>query len=341
MTTPAQWDDLVDRSPEPCPWLRPGWVEAWWRAFGRGRLRFVTVHRGDRLAALVPLAQRRGVLAAPSNYHTPAFELVGEDGDAVRELTHEVFALRPRRIEARFIRSEGVTTIALRDESRARSYRVIERRLERSPFVATDLGWDDYLATLGGKLRRELRRRRRRLEEQGRVELFVEDGRGRLDDLLVEGFRVEGSAWKEARGTAIASQDATTSFYRDIACWAAERGSLRLAYLRLDGRPLAFDFAIEEDGRHYLLKTGFDPAFRELAPGMLLRFEMLKRTFELGLRSYEFLGTDEPWKLDWTPLVRQRVALKAFAPTAPGLLDWAANHYIRPLAVRALARLRR
>lgn len=341
MATPAHWDDLVDRSPEPCPWLRPGWVEAWWRAFGRGRLRLLTLHRRDRLAALVPLAERRGVLAAPSNYHTPAFELVGEDDDAVRELAREVFALQPRRLEARFIQPGDVTTIALRDESRARRYRVLERRLERSPFVATDLGWDDYLASLGGKLRRELRRRRRRLGEQGRVELVVEDGRGDLDELLAEGFRVEGSAWKEARGTAITSQDATAVFYRDVANWAAGRGSLRLAYLRLDGRPLAFDFAIEEDGRHYLLKTGFDPACRGLSPGLLLRFEMLERAFELGLRSYEFLGTDEPWKLDWTSSVRERVELMAFAPTAPGLVDWAANRYVRPLAVRALARVGR
>lgn len=341
MATAAQWDDLVDRTPEPCPWLRPGWVEAWWRAFGRGRLRFLTLHRGDRLAALVPLAERRGALIAPSNYHTPAFELVGEDDDAVRELAREVFALGSRRLEARFIQPWDVTTTALRDEARASGYRVLERRLERSPFVATDLGWDDYLASLGVKLRRELRRRRRRLEEQGRVELSVDDGRGDLDKLLTEGFRVEGSAWKEARGTAIASQDATAAFYREIAHWAAGRGSLRLAYLRLDGRALAFDFGIEEDGRHYLLKTGFDPGFRGLSPGMLLRFLMLARAFELGLRSYEFLGTDEPWKLDWTSSVRERVELRAFAPTAPGLVDWAANRYVRPLAVRAVALLGR
>jgi CelD/BcsL family acetyltransferase involved in cellulose biosynthesis len=341
MATTAQWDDLVDRSPESCPWLRPGWVEAWWRAFGSGRLRFVTLHRGDRLAALVPLAQRRGTLAAPTNYHTPSFEFVGEDDHAVRELAAEVFAMRPRQLAARFIQPADATTIALRDEALARGYRVIERPLERSPFVATDVGWDRYVASLAGKLRRELGRRRRRLDERGHVGLAVEDGRHALDELLAEGFRVEGSAWKEARGTAIASHQATTAFYRDVARWAAGRGSLRLAFLRLDGRPLAFDFAIEEDGRHYLLKTGFDPAYRELSPGMLLRFEMLGRAFQLGLRSYEFLGTDEPWKLDWTSSVRERVELRAFAPTAVGVADWAVNHYVRPVVVRALARMGR
>jgi CelD/BcsL family acetyltransferase involved in cellulose biosynthesis len=341
MSTTAQWEDLVDRSAEPCPWLRPGWVEAWWRAFGSGRLRFFTLHRGDRLAALAPLAQRRGAFVAPTNYHTPAFELVGEDDAAVRELAGEVFAARPRRVQARFLQPDAVTTTAVRDEAVAREYRVVERRLERSPFVSTELGWDHYLASLTGKLRRELRRRRRRLEEQGHVELVVEDGQRSLDELLAEGFRVEGSAWKDARGTAIASHHARRTFYSDVARWAAERDSLRLAFMRLDGRTLAFDFAIEEHGRHYLLKAGFDPAYRALSPGMLLRFEMLGRAFSLGMRSYEFLGTDEAWKLDWTSSVRERVELMVFAPTASGIVDWAANRYVRPLAVRALSRLGR
>jgi CelD/BcsL family acetyltransferase involved in cellulose biosynthesis len=301
----------------------------------------VTVYRGDRLAAIAPLAQRRRALAAPTNYHTPAFELVGEDDDAVRELAREVFALRPRRLEVRFIQRDDLTTVALRDAALARRYRVLERTLERSPSVSTELGWDNYVAGLTGKLRRELRRRRRRLDEHGHVELVVEDGSRTLDDLLAEGFRVEGAAWKGARGTAIASQDATRAFYGEVAQWAAGRGSLRLAFLRLDGRPLAFDFAIEEDGCHYLLKTGFDPAYRELSPGMLLRFEMLARAFAHGLRSYEFLGTDERWKLDWTSSVRERVELRAFAPTSVGRADWAANRYLRPLAVRALARVGR
>ena len=36
-----------------------------------------------------------------------------------------------------------------------------------------------------------------------------------------------------------------TTFYRRVAAWAAERDWLRLAFLRLDGRPLAFDLALE------------------------------------------------------------------------------------------------
>ncbi|HKP88939.1 MAG TPA: GNAT family N-acetyltransferase, partial [Thermoleophilaceae bacterium] len=40
---------------------------------------------------------------------------------------------------------------------------------------------------------------------------------------------------------------------------AAEQGWLRLAFLRLDGRAIAFDMCLEHGGAFYVLKGGFDP----------------------------------------------------------------------------------
>ena len=96
------------------------------------------------------------------------------------------------------------------------------------------------------------------------------DGRDGLDSLLTEGFAIESAGWKAAGGTAIVSRAETEGFYREVAAWAAQRGWLRLAFLRLDGRALAFEFAIEEGGVYYALKSGFDPAYRAFSPGTLL-----------------------------------------------------------------------
>jgi CelD/BcsL family acetyltransferase involved in cellulose biosynthesis len=335
------WDDLVDRSPGACPWLRPGWIGAWWRAFGRGHLGMTTLRRGDRLAGVAPFARVHGALVSPANYHTPAFGLLGEDDEAVAELATMLLGGRPRHLRARFVAPAGATASALRGAARSHGYRIVERTLARSPYVETAPGWAAYHDGLDAKLRRGLRRRRRRLDAEGRVEVAIADGRTDLDDLLAESIRVEGLGWKGRRRTAIGSERATTGFYRDVARWAAARGTLRLAFLRLDGRSLAVDIAIEDGGRHYLLKTGYDPDFRHLAPGLLLRLAMIERAFSSGLRSYEFLGTDEPWKLAWTRSVRERSDLEAYRPGAVGLAGWTAAAYVRPQAVRALARVGR
>jgi CelD/BcsL family acetyltransferase involved in cellulose biosynthesis len=207
--------------------------------------------------------------------------------------------------------------------------------LERSPYVALQGTWEEYERRLTTKRRSNLSRLQRRLEERGRVAFDVHDGRHDLAALLDEGFRVEASGWKGEGGTAISSAPATRRFYEDVAAWAASRGSLRLGFLRLEGRALAFDFAIEEVGVHSLLKTGFDHAWRSFAPGVLLRQRMIERAFGQALETYEFLGDAVDWKLEWVDSTRERVALEAFRRTPAGTVGWVAWAYARP-AVRRL-----
>jgi CelD/BcsL family acetyltransferase involved in cellulose biosynthesis len=332
----AHWDELADRTGAE-PWLRPGWVDAWWEAFGTGGLRIVALMQGDRLAGVLPLMEHGAVVRSTSNWHTPEFGLLAES-EEFGDLAQALVSRRPHRVWLGFVDPGGPGIVACRAAARAARYRVLERTLEHSPYVPIEGHWDAYRDTLGKKLASELRRRRRRLEEAGRFSFEVTDGAGEgLPALLDEGFAVEAAGWKGARDSAIRARPETLGFYRAVAKWAAERGWLRLAFLRLDGQAFAFDFCIEDNGIHYLLKTGYDPAYARFAPGMILRYEMLARAFSIGLRSYEFLGADEPWKLEWTHTTRERALFQAFAPSVRGRLGWAAFAWGRPIAKRLLA----
>jgi CelD/BcsL family acetyltransferase involved in cellulose biosynthesis len=156
-----------------------------------------------------------------------------------------------------------------------------------------------------------------------------------LNKLLEEGFGIEGSGWKEAEGTSINAHPATRRFYTEVARWAAERGKLRLAFLRLDGQPLAFDFCLECHKIHYLIKTGYDPAYARFSPGKILRHLMLARAFSAGLAIYDMGGLVEPYKMRYTDKNRELRSLRMFAPTPLGFLDRKAFEYGRPAYERA------
>jgi len=330
----AEWDELADRVGAE-PWARPGWVGAWWSAFGTGSLRIIIVRKGDLLVGVLPLAEDQGVVRSTSNWHTPGFALLAEP-DELGRLAQAVVERRPRRVWMAFVDPDEAGMAAVRAAAGSSGYRTLERTLERSPYIPIEGDWEGYCETLGRKLLSELRRRRRRLEEEGQFIFEVVDGGERLPELLDEGFAVEAAGWKSERNSAISSRPETLAFYRAVAQWAAERGLLKLAFLRLDGRAIAFDYCIEDGWIHYLLKTGFDPSYGKFAPGMILRYEMLARAFSTGIRSYEFLGADEPWKLQWTETTRRRTVFQAFAPTARGRVEWAAFAWGRPLVKRVL-----
>jgi CelD/BcsL family acetyltransferase involved in cellulose biosynthesis len=331
-----EWEALAARA-RAAPWMYPGWVSAWWKAFGSGELEVLTaVSSEGRLAGVLPVARRLGQTCALSNWHSPELPLVAEDGNVTAALAARLFAGRPRSATLRCVPVNAIAD--LRTAARSSGYRVLERVAERSPYV--DLGgtFDEYLGTLDRHHVKETLRRRRRLHDEGEVEFSVEDGRERLDELLGEGWPVEGSGWKRERGTAIDSTPETLTFYTEIARWAASRGILRLAFLRLDGRAIAFELALEEHGVYAILKGGFDAELRRYGPGGLITYEQLARAFGLGLAHYEFLGTDEPYKTVWTPEAHERRVLRAFAPTPAGLVERAAHAYGRPLAKRLLRR---
>jgi CelD/BcsL family acetyltransferase involved in cellulose biosynthesis len=313
------------------PWMLPGWIAAWWRAFGGGRLEVVEARDEGELIGILPLSRRRGVSASTANWHTPEFGPVARPASVPR-LIEEVLADRPRRLSLAFLEWNRPEAALVVEACRVAGYRTIVRTLERSPYIAIDGPWESYEGERNGKFLRELRRRWRRLQQEGPVTFSVERGQEGLPAFLAEGFAVEAAGWKGDRKTAIASSTNTRQFYEGIADWAAERGWLRLGFLRVGQRAIAFDFAMQHDGSHYLLKTGFDPAFRRFAPGALLRHAMLRSVFAEGLKNYEFLGADERWKFDWTRTTRERVLVQAFAPTASGTADWSAFRFGRPLA---------
>ena len=351
-----EWDELADRTGAGAS-VRPGWVAAWWRAFGTGRLHVVTVRRDGRLAALVPLHRpalraraftteplpltaRPGTLRATANWYTPRFGFLADDAGAASELAAGVLRERPPLVSLAFLDTDDPAALAWREHAVAAGYRLHEVGLPPSPYVEVVGRWSCFEASLSPRLRRDLRRRERRLAEHGVVELTVGGDPHEVDELLDEGLQVEPSGWKAARGSAVVSRPETRRFYGDVARWAATRGILRLAFLRVAGRPVAFQYGLEEGGTYSFLKGGYDPDYERYAPGKLLVHRMLERAFTTGLRRFDFQGGDEPWKLEWTRTCRERYVVHASSPDLRGTLEHLAVAYGRPAraAVRARAK---
>lgn len=329
----GEWDALADRMGAP-PFLRPGWFAAWWRAFGGGELKLLVARRDGRLSGVFPLYRHGSKLQSASNWHTPVFGVLAEDDETRSTLVHELFEHHPRRAALAFLEPQESEQAEWDEAAKAAGYRVLTRTLERSPYVTIEGDWETFLRHRGRSVRSDLPRRLRRLQDEGRVTFELSDGTERLGELLEEGFAVESSGWKGAENSAILSHSETHAFYTEVARWAVERGWLKLMFLRLDGRPIAFQYNLVQNGAWYFIKGGYDPAFARYSPGRLLTRAALEHAFALGLSTYEFLGGDEHYKMQWTSECHERTLVQAFAPSPTGIVDWCTNAFLRPFAKR-------
>lgn len=335
----AEWDELALRVGA-SPFARPGWVECWWRTFGAGELRIVTLREGGRLRAVLPLAERDGRLRALANEHTPLFELVAPDRAAAAAVVAAALRSGARKLELPELEAGGLTAVALAEAARADGWRLRVRDTRQAPTVEIGMGPDAYPASLSGRKRRDLARRLRKLAGQGRVSVEWLDGSERLSELLAEGIPLEGSGWKDDAGTSISASSQSVRFYSAIAHWAAETGILRMGFIRLDRRPVAFQLTFWDERASWMLKGGFDPAYAQFSPGVLMLQELVARTHAVGLSRAELLGDEEPYKLHFARSSRRIVRAQAFAPSLTGRLDHLREAYARPLGRKLLAGVR-
>jgi CelD/BcsL family acetyltransferase involved in cellulose biosynthesis len=306
--TAIAWERLAESA---TPFHQPEWFAAWWDAFGEGALTVFALEPRGEVTALLPLAEHGGRLRSPANWHTGEFGPVAGGRDDARAVFGAVFEAGARSVELDMMAPD--TAGVAREAAREAGWRVIERTVARSPWVDVTGSWEEYELSLSRQRRKGLRRRRRQLEDPEGLETYLD-----------EAFALEASGWKGRRGSAIVSRPDTLRFYRDFAYWAAERGWLRLAFLRIGDWPIAFDFGIEHRDTWYSCKAGYDEDFRRFGPGALLLHEELRLAFASDVRRFDLMGNVDSFKLGWTDRVEERTWLHAFSPTAAGRAEWAA-----------------
>jgi CelD/BcsL family acetyltransferase involved in cellulose biosynthesis len=319
-----EWSELAERTGA-APWAWPEWFGAWQRAFSPATPLVAYVARSDgRLSGIGAFRRQNRRLEAAANIHSPWWGVLAEGQDAREAVLAAAFREKPTRLELHEVRESAGDEEAIRTCGAAYGYRIVESVFERAPFVRVDGDWETYYhSRIDRHRRKEIDRCRRRLMDTHRLDYeWVAPDRDRVDALLDEGLRLEASGWKGRAGTAIVSDPATATFYREIARWAASQGWLRLGFLRADGKAVAFEFALEKDGVVSLLKGGYDEGLSRLGPGILLLHDLLEDAFARGSTEVDLLGGSERYKLQWADATRDRSRVSAFSPTPRGTAEF-------------------
>jgi len=314
----ATWNLLAHEAGIHHPFVRHEWVRTWWECFGRGRqLRVLLVKDGPEPIALAPLMLSEGrmcgirvrQLEPLANLHTPQLDLIVSRWP--QEAYHAIWAhlaeegdwdvLRLRDLPEGSGTLEHLPRLAAADGFLAGS-----RPSRTCPAVPLVGGWEAYFRGLRPKHRSNLRNRFKRLSRIGAVarELASPGDPSALDDAL----RI------------ILLRPEAERFYRKLAAEAADRGWLRLHFLRVGGRRIAFQYTFEYGNRIYVLTRGHDPAFAAYSPQNLLCCLVIEDAFSRCLASYEFLGPKEPWKMVWAPELRRMEQMVLIRPSLRGRL---------------------
>jgi len=278
------WRDLAQNAAEPNPFFAPPLLIPALRHFANDSVRLAVLRdRDGRLVGLAPFRAEFGYLRLPVPYlatwmHPHCFfgaPLIrkGVEAAAMAALFDladgEGAFLRLRHLDARGPIA-GAATRAAAGRRLAQSARR-ERAFLPGGYDASAL----LAAALSAKKRKELRRLRARLEEEGAVEF---DTLGRRQDLsawIADFLFLEASGWKGGEGTALSSNANSRAFFEAAAARAFDAGSLDFHRLTLSGRPIAMIVNFIDRGAGYSFKIAYDEAYARFSPGVMLEIGMM------------------------------------------------------------------
>ncbi|MBN8471668.1 GNAT family N-acetyltransferase [Corallococcus exiguus] len=348
MSLEAEWNQLVETTSHEL-FYRHEFLRLWLDNFAAGSRMRVLLLRGEdgTLTAALPLVEERtsmyGVpvrqLTSAANAHSCRFDMLAREPDAAaRAFLAHLRATGGWDVLRLTDVPDGGVGFRLLEAAKQGGLPVGEWESLQSPYVPLPAKKDAYFAKLPSKFKANCRRRRRKLEEKGKVTFERISGGLDLEGTLEEGLLLEQSGWKGANGTAMAQDAKTRGFYTELARDSAYRKRLALYFLRVDGRAVAFQYGLEFGGRYFLLKPGYDESLKECSPGQLLMEEVLADCLDRGLTEFDFLGPDMVWKRDWTDQVRRHTWLYVFNDTAFGRALCAAKFRWVPAAKEVVAR---
>ena len=160
---------------------------------------------------------------------------------------------------------------------------------------------DNSVEKLSSKFKRNIRRLWKKLREKGEVTTHLYKDYSQLNDAFNEFLEVESSGWKSDSETSLKHDKSLRSFYQSILETFGKNGSCVIHTMKLDGRPIASQFAVISGETYNMLKIGYDEEFKSMGPGALLLDETV-RVFSRddAINSISFV-TGGGWSDKWSP----------------------------------------
>jgi len=185
-----------------------------------------------------------------------------------------------------------------------------------APYISLAEGFDTFMAGFNGKHRYTLRKKLKKLSEQGFSYKACE--RDKLD----EGIQVLFELHKlRAANKGIVSTfcgQRLLTLHKAAAKAFAGKGRLWLRFLESDEKKIGAFYGFELGGKLFYYQFGIDPEWEPYSPGTVLMYKVIEEAFSKGLSEFDFLRGSEAYKSDWTNDKRTLYSMKSYRNTVRG-----------------------
>jgi len=308
------WDTLLSHYPTATTFSTWEWLSSWWNSIGNNRqLLTLALFDYGRLVGLAPFSiseERMGWfslqvlrLMGDGSGDSDNLDLPVQPGHESVLVKSVLGYLRERRRQwdvclLNTLPPDSLTARCLAETLKSSENIFFEYSL-RSSAVPLPESWEQYTQTLSSEDRNNLTRYTRRLQRRYSTRIYRCTKADELPVCLEALFRLHQGRWQIAGESGSFSSAERREFYAQLSRRLLARGWLELWVLELNGEIAAVQFAFRYGERVFQLQEGYDHRRSSDRPGYVLRGEVLKQLISEKVRTYDFLGGEDPHKARW------------------------------------------
>jgi CelD/BcsL family acetyltransferase involved in cellulose biosynthesis len=295
----SDWAELVAADPDATFFHSPRYLRLYWEEFGRAApLILAFAEEEARLvgAAAFELDGRllRFLGGTEVTDYTSPIATAGVEDAVAKEL---LGAMADRddwdRAELQGLPEDSPWLRRLADAASARGLAVNEDLDAVAPFLELPPSFEEYLSQLPGKLRHEVRRKARRLENRlGGPTVTFATPESLDDDIALFAEMHRSSEGRKGRFMVPGME----RFFGRLGQLFIPEGEFHLAFLESAGERAAAAVAFRHRGTFFLYNSAYDRAYKELAPGMVLVADLIAHAIDDGCSTFDMLKGDLGYK---------------------------------------------
>jgi CelD/BcsL family acetyltransferase involved in cellulose biosynthesis len=298
----AQWWSLWRRTPIATPFQSPGWLLPWWEVFAPGELAAVAIRKDDTLVGLAPFYVEDGALGLRllplgigiSDYCDILIDpvLEQETGAAIVAAVGRMSGWESWEMPDML---EHASALKLPVSA---EWRGSTSQASVAPVVALPESTEALAGSIPPLRRRQVRRARREAAKIGEIDWKASD------TLLPELVRLHTLQWTGRGMSGVLSDERVLRFHAHAVPKLAEKNLCRFYALLIGKTMVAVYYGFIDRGRAYAYLTGYDPAFADQSPGLILVEHAMEQAIREGAREFHFLRGGEAHKYEWGATAR-------------------------------------
>jgi len=307
------WDNFLKQNVLANVQCTPWWLSIWWKHFGQGDPDVNVLTEGEEVLAIVPL-MRTQVPVKFSFLQKSVLCFIGHGfSDSLPLLVQKDNAVARKAISDLLLSFEGeydeilVSPVNggapegfLSDDQELKDWESC--RIEGNPLLPLDGTWEDCLQATGKNLRKDLRKKNRRLEEAGyKPELLLE--RTYSDELLDSLCELAQKRFDADQHKSSFLNSTRYEFIREACAEASKRGYFACYLSKIEDRVLAFRFGFIFHGAFLDWITNYDPELFPFSIGKLMLADIIEDLYQRDVQRLNFMAGEEDYKLKWKPEV--------------------------------------